>query len=516
MTDETGGDSVKNEMPEAVVKKRSGISIVWIIPIVAAMIGAWVAYKSFTEVGPTITITFENAEGLEAGKTKVKFKDVEVGLVQTIDLAKDLKHVLVVVQMNAGSKGYLTEKTRFWVVKARISAGTVSGLGTLLGGAYIAIDPVSGGKFVDKYTGLEQVPVVTTDQPGQHFLLKADRRGSLDVGAPIYFRQIKVGEVVSYQLADDNKSINFKIFINAPHHLKITENTRFWDASGIDVSLSASGFKVDTESAVSILTGGIAFEDPPDSPAGEQAPENTVFTLNESRATAFEQVITVREKFLLYFDGTVRGLTPGAPVEFRGINVGKVVSIDMEFDRESEEFVIPVVIELEPERFGGGIIGYTSEKRREILEGFVAKGLRAQLKTGNLLTGKLYVDLDLFPDAEKQELRQADDFLVLPTVPSSVEEITRSVNVVLDKLKEFPFGKIGTDMTRALANLDKTIVQADATLKSIEGLVAKDSPLSQELKESLRELSEAARSLRVLSDYLERHPEALLRGKELQ
>lgn len=516
MTDRTTGDIPENAVPEAVVKKRSGISIVWIIPIVAAIIGAWVAYKSLSEIGPTITISFKSAEGLEEGKTKVKYKDVEVGQVVSIDLEKDLQHVLVTVQMNAGSKGYLTEKTRFWVVKARISGGTVSGLGTLLGGAYIAIDPVASGKFVNKFTGLEQAPVVTTDQPGRHFLLKADRRGSLDMGAPIYFRQIKVGEVVSYELAEDNESVDFKIFIDAPHHLKVTENTRFWNASGVDVSLSAAGFKVDMESTVTLLTGGLAFGLPPNTQPGDEVPENTVFTLHESRTLAYEQEITLRKKFLLYFDGTVRGLTPDAPVEFRGITLGKVVSVDLEFDVENEGFVIPVVIELEPERFGGGTSGYAPEKRRQILDGMIANGLRAQLKTGNLLTGKLYVDLDFYPDAEKQVLREAKGYEVLPTIPTSIEEITRSVNAVLDKLKEFPFGKIGADMTKALASLDKTIVQADGTLKSIDSMVAKDSPVSRDLQETLRELSDAARSLRVLADYLERHPEALLRGKEQQ
>jgi len=516
MTDRTAGNIQENAVPEAVVKKRSGISIVWIIPIVAAVIGAWVAYKSFSEVGPTITITFENAEGLEAGKTKVKFKDVEVGVVNSVDLTGDLKHVLVTVQMNAGSKAYLTERTRFWVVKARISAGTVTGLGTLLGGAYIAIDPVAGGKFVDEFKGLEVAPVVTTDQPGRHFLLKADTRGSLDMGAPIYFRQIKVGEVVSYELANDNKTVNFQIFIDAPHHLKVTGNTRFWNASGIDVSLSATGFNVDMESTVSLLTGGLAFGLPPNTDPGEVMPENTVFTLHDSRNEAFQQEITLREKFLLYFDGTVRGLAADAPVEFRGITVGKVVSVDLEFDKEREEFVIPVMIEIEPERFGGGVTAYAIERRRHLLAGFVEKGLRAQLKTGNILTGKLYVDLDIYPDAKKQEIRMAKGYQVLPTIPTQIEELTRSVNTVLDKMKAFPFDKIGEDMTRALANLDKTIVQADGALKSIDAMVAKDSPMARDLQETLRELSDAARSLRVLADYLERHPEALLRGKERQ
>jgi len=514
MTDNTAGNVSENEIPEAVVKPRKGISVVWIIPIVAALIGAWVAYKSWSEIGPTIVITFETAEGLVAGKTKIKYKDVDVGLVKEIDLEKDLKHVLVTVQMNKGSKGFLTSKTRFWVVKARISAGNVSGLSTLLGGAFIAIDPVNGGAFVKDYVGLEAVPVVTTDQSGLHFQLKANRRGSLDVGAPIYFRQIQVGEVVSYQLSDDAETVNFKIFVNQPHHLKVKENTRFWNASGLDISLSAAGFNVDMESMVSLISGGLAFEVPPDTEPGNDAEENTVFTLYDDRTAAFEQQITLRTKALLYFDGSVRGLTPGAPVEFRGIEIGEVKTVELEYDREKKDFVVPVLIEMEPERMGKNVTDLSDEKRRAILRGFVDRGFRAQLKTGNLLTGQLYVDLDFYPDAEEEEIRTVDGYLVLPTIPTSLEEITKGVNAVLDKLKAFPFDKIGADLSKTLSNLDKTIVQAEDTLKSIDGMFAQDSAMTQELQKTMREMAETARSLRILADYLERHPEALLRGKE--
>lgn len=516
MTDKTAGKMPDDDIPEAVVKPRSGISIVWIIPIVAALIGAWVAYKSFSEVGPTIIITFENAEGLVAGKTKVKYKDVEVGLVNKVDIAEDLEHVLVTVEMHKDAREYLTEKTRFWVVKARIRAGSVTGLGTLLGGAYIAMDPVNGGKFVKKFTGLESVPVVTRDLPGQYYLLKAKRRGSLDMGAPIYFRQIKVGEVVSYRLSEDAKTVDFEVFINEPHHVKVRENTRFWNASGLDVSLSAAGFKVDMESTVSLLTGGLAFEVPPDTPPGDAAPANKVFTLYENREAAYQPEITLRRKFLLYFDGTVRGLMPDAPVEFRGINLGRVVSVDLEFDLDNEEFRIPVFIELEPERLNTKTVELTEAEQRDIMDELVARGLRAQLKTGNLLTGSLFVDLEFYPDAEEEEVQHVAGNRVLPTVPTSIQEITRNVTAVLDKVKEFPFDKIGADMTSAIANLDKTLVQADETLKTIDRMFADDSAISQELMTSLRELADAARSLRILSDYLERHPEALLRGKEGQ
>jgi len=514
MTDNSAGNAPENEIPEAVVKPRKGISIVWIIPIVAALIGAWVAYKAVSEVGPTIFISFENAEGLVAGKTKIKYKDVEVGLVTAVDLEDDLKHVRVTVQMHKDSKAYLTEKTRFWVVRARISAGNVSGLGTLLGGAYIAMDPVNGGKFVKDYVGLQTVPIVTTDQPGQHFMLQAKRRGSLEAGAPIYFRQIKVGEVVSYRLSEDTETVDFKVFINEPHDIKVTENTRFWNASGLEVNLSAAGFEVDMESAVSLMTGGLAFGIPPDSQPGDVAEENRVFTLHENRTDAFAQQITIRNKFLLYFDGTVRGLEPDAPVEFRGIKLGRVVSVDLEFDMDKQEFHIPVLVELEPERFSLGFVELTEDEDRNLNEELVARGLRAQLKTGNILTGMLYVDLDFYPDAKEEKIRYVEGMEVIPTVPTSIQEITRNVTAILNKVKGVPFDKIGADMTRAIANLDKTMVQADETLKTIDNMFADDSALSEELKTSLRELADAARSLRILSDYLERHPEALLRGKE--
>jgi paraquat-inducible protein B len=292
------------------------------------------------------------------------------------------------------------------------------------------------------------------------------------------------------------------------------ENTRFWNASGIDVSLSATGIKVDMESAVSLLTGGLAFEVPPDRPPGDVAQENQVFTLYDNRTAAFEQKITVREKFLLYFDGSVRGLAPGAPLEFRGINMGKVVSVDLEFDMDRQEFLIPVLVEFEPERLGNNVAEDTSAERRNNLEELVARGFRAQLKTGSILTGKLFVDLDFFPDAKKAELRQANGYPIIPTVPTSLEEITRNVTAVLDKLNEFPFERIGADMTGTIANLDNTLVQAQGTLKTVNNMFAEDSPISQEVQQALRELTDAARSLRILSDYLERHPEALLRGKE--
>ena len=507
-------DSLPDDaFPEAVTATRSGFSIVWLIPLVAAVIGAWVAYQAFSERGPTITIVFESAEGLEAGKTKVKFKNVEVGQVEAIDLGKNIEHVIVTVQMNKGSVSYLTDKTRFWVVRARISAGNVSGLGTLLGGAYIGIDPVEEGEYRKAFIGLETPPVVTTGQPGQHLILKASRRGSLDVGSPVYYRQIKVGEVVSYELSEDGETVDFKIFVNAPHHLKVTENTRFWNASGLDVSLTAEGVEVGMESMVSLLIGGIAFEVPEYMRLGEPVSDDSVFTLYDSHEEALVKEVSIKRRYLLYFDSSVRGLSKGAPVEFRGIQLGKVIDIDVEFDAETEEFLIPVLIETEPERLTPISSLLSEEESLAQTERLVERGLRAQLKTGNLLTGQLYVDLDFYPDAEFADIDKSGPYPVMPTVPTSIEEMTRSVKAVLKKLEDFPLGKMGDDLTGTLENLNNAISQADNTLQTVNRMFAADAPLSQELQNTLVELSEAARTLRVLADYLDRHPEALIRGK---
>ena len=256
---------------QAVVKPKKSVSIVWIVPLVAILIGGWLVYKAITEKGPTITITFQNAEGLEAGKTKIKFKDVEVGQVEDIHLSPDLSQVIVTAQLTRDAKEYLTENTRFWVVRARIAGGGVSGLGTLFSGAYIGMDPGKPGKTARSFKGLDTQPIVTTDLPGRHFVLKAERLGSLDVGKPVYFRQIKVGQVVAYEMEKDGQDVDIKIFIHAPHHERIRENTRFWNAGGLDVSVDAGGIKVNTESFVAIMIGGIAFENPKNSDPGPAA-----------------------------------------------------------------------------------------------------------------------------------------------------------------------------------------------------------------------------------------------------
>jgi paraquat-inducible protein B len=510
-------------IPEAVVKTRSGVSIVWLIPLVAALIGGWLAWKAFSEEGPTITVSFKSAEGLEAGKTKIRYKDVEVGQVETIKLSDDLSHVIVTAQLVKGASDYLTEKTRFWVVRASVRAGQVSALGTLLSGAYIGIDPVTEGKSARHFEGLETPPVITTGLPGHHFILKASRRGSLEVGAPVYYRQIQVGEVVAYDIGEDAESIDFKVFIHAPYDQKVSETTQFWNASGLDVSVTAQGIKVDTESMVSILIGGIAFGPSDSEAAGAAAQEGQVFHLYENREAAKKKEYAEKRRFLLYFDGSVRGLSPGAPVEFRGIQIGEVVDVKLQINVATREFQIPVLIDIEPQRVtpSGQLPPDWArldkqERQNRIFDQLVAQGMRAQLKTGNLLTGKLIVDMDIYDKVKTAAIDYSGTYPVLPTVPTSLEEITSRVATILDKLEQFPIDRIGKNMDATLEGLQLTVTQTQKTLLALEKTLSTDSPLQQEMQQTLEELSGAARSLRLLADYLERNPEAILRGKQGQ
>lgn len=393
-----------HELPEAVVSARKHqISIVWFVPLIAVLIGGWLVYKTLSEKGPTISISFKSAEGLEAGKTKIKYKDVELGQVTEIRLTPDLSRVLVTAELVKEAKEFLSANTRFWIVRARVAAGQVSGLGTLFSGAYIGLDPGNPGLPGTQFVGLETPPVVTTDLPGSHYILHASPLGSLDIGAPVYFRQIKVGQVIAYELQPDGEAVTIKIFINDPIDKLVYQNTRFWNASGLDFAVDAGGIRVNTESLVTILIGGIAFDTPANLEPGGLAEDGENFQLYESRERIFDKTYTDKTRWLLHFEGSIRGLTVGSPVEFRGIPVGQVLDINMEYDAAKKVFLIPVLIEIEQERIK--VVGEMQDSDRKWQNDYlVEQGLRAQLKTGSLITGQLYVDLDFHPNAEPAQI----------------------------------------------------------------------------------------------------------------
>ena len=540
--------------PEAQVQTKRSFSIIWVVPIIALLIGGWLTFKAMSEKGPEITITFETADGLVAGKTSVKFKDVDVGKVTKLELNDDASGVVATVEMTNNASSYLTDKTQFWVVRATVAAGEISGLGTLLSGAYIGCNPSTEGKKQTHYKGLEKPPILTADLPGRHFVLKSKELGSLDLGSPIYYRGIKVGQVVDYDFDETAEAVLFKVFIRDPFHKKVTDNTRFWNASGVDFTMDATGIKMDTQSLVSIMLGGVAFDLPEHAQQGEQAEEDKDFLLYEDRDASNEVSYNIKQYYLMYFNQSVRGLSPGAPVEILGIKVGEVVKVELLFDQTTLEFLIPVLVYFEPERLNlliteEGKVARGTAKAEEIeatqkdkqgrnmvVKELVARGFRAQLKTGNLLTGQLFVDLANYPDAPPKELMTEQGYTVFPTIPAPFEQIVNRVDNILKKVEKVPFDKIGMDLQLAVESLTKTLDeikdmsgninqetvpkinaaldQMQEAMKGVESTLGPDSALSYNARQVTNELSMAIRSIRSLLEYLERDPQALLLGKE--
>lgn len=526
-------------------------SLVWLIPIIAAIIGISLVIKILVGSGPVITISFRTGEGLEAGKTKVKYKEVDIGEVQAITLSKDRSQVLATVQLSKNAESFTAADTRFWVVRPRLGVSGISGLGTLLSGAYIGADGGVSEETTKKFTGLEVQPTVTRDASGKQFMLHTDDLGSVDIGSPIFYRRIKVGRVSAYDLDADGKGVTLRIFIDTPYDKFVGMNTRFWHASGLDVQVNASGFKLNTQSLATIVLGGLAFQSVDDEP-GTLSKENTTFLLANNQADAFKQPDGHSEIAVLRFNQSIRGLTPGATVDFRGVVLGEVKSVGIEYDPQRRQFDMPVVIEIYPARLGRKYnkdeaqSPYTPQQR---IQSMVNRGLRAQLRTGNLLTGQLYVALDFFPHAPKVSAQttpsaQNNTPVELPTIPNGLDELQTQISIIANKLSKVPFDEIGKDLRHSLATFNSTLTSAEKltktlnqdvapevvaamhdvrktldnannTLSNADRTLSEDAPLQQDVRQTLRDLSRAAASLKVLTDYLEQHPESLIRGKAL-
>jgi paraquat-inducible protein B len=520
-------------VPPAPALVRHRPSIIWLIPVVAALIGAWLAFKSYAERSPTITIAFQSAEGLEAGQTRIKHKDVEVGRVTAINLSPDFGRVLVTAELTRSAYALLSENSRFWVVRARISSFGITGLGTLLSGAYIGMDPGPHGKQARQFRGLEAPPVLAPAVPSERVELRAEKLGSLSVGSPVTYRQFHVGEVGGFDLAPDGRSVLVKVQVHEPYNRMIRPDTRFWDAGGVDVTLDANGFQLHTDSLAQVLLGGIAFENPTPPESAPALPMGQPFTLYPTRAKAFEQVFPDNHLFLVQFDESVRGLAPRAPVEFRGMRVGQVENLNLAFDPRSLQARVPVVIALEPERFG--LKGDRQAPLADLMGRLVAKGLRARLKTSSLLTGNLYVDLGFYAKDRRRALGRGGVYPEIPTIPSSGTALVESLSALAERLQALPLEDLAGQVrdtlpalrgaleeARALLRrLDRelapqaqaTLAQAQASLAALERVAGPGSATQADLRQALDAFAQAARSLRDLADTLERHPESMVFGK---
>ncbi|MEJ2159207.1 MAG: MlaD family protein [Chromatiales bacterium] len=547
MTQDT--DTGAEALPQAVVAAKSRFSIVWLVPIVAALIGAWLVYKAVTETGPTITIDFATGAGLVAGKTKIKYKDVEIGHVTAVEILGDLSGVRATAEMSPRARPYLTGNTSFWVVRARLAAGEVSGLGTLLSGAYLAMQPSTEGKKQRAFVGLEKAPVITPDTKGTRYVLNAEKLGSIDIGAPVYFRQIRVGRVVDFNMEPSGK-IRAEVFVRSPHDARVKTTTRFWNAGGFDVSLNAEGLQIDSESLVTMLVGGIAFDTPAALETAAPAANGHEFHLYNNLRASESPVYELKRFYEVIFEESIRGLSIGAPIDMLGFELGRVAYIEPFGDVENGVFAVRVVLEVQPERYPA-LMSPTEKDAEAALQKAVAAGLRAKLSSGNLITGQKMISFDFFPNAPAAEMDFSGEYPTIPALPGSFAELAESFARIAQQLEQVPLQQIGEDLGRtasgladlvnspdlesSLRALSATLAEfsevatnlnanvspaltgvmeeAERTLGSVRTMVDTNSAARNETKRLLIELTETAQAIRMIVDYLERHPEALIRGK---
>ena len=542
MNDRDGGNAPITPPPQAEQHRQPAVdrpsrwlpSLVWLIPLLAAIIGATQVVTWLFDKGPEVTVSFASGEGLEAGKTKVKFKDVDIGQVTKVRLGPDATRVLATIQMAKEADRFAAADTRFWVVKPQVGTTGVTGLGTLLSGPYIGAAPGASKETATAFTGLEKPPAVPPGLKGREFRLHGDSLGSLSAGAPVYYRRVRVGQIASSRLDQTGQGVDLSVFIEEPYLTLIGPDTRWWHASGVDLRLDANGLKLNTQSRASLVTGGIAFETPDGRKPATAAAPDTVFVLAADRNAALRTPDGPAVTAVLYFDQSLRGLSPGAPVDFRGIVLGEVRSVGIEYVRDRKKFRMPVTVDLYPSRLGQSVLDALDADAsgpRDALAQMVKRGFRGQLRTGNLLTSQLYVNLDFFPKASKAALvplAANSEVLVLPTVPGPLDELQSQLSRIAGKLDKIPFDEIGNNLNKTLVQANAMIARLDGkvlpemqealnaakqTLTSANALLQQDSPTQSELRQTLQEVRQTMDSLDSLTDYLERHPESLIRGK---
>lgn len=529
------------DLNRATAVKASRFSPIWIIPIIAVLIGAWLIIDNYRHTGPLITLTMPTAEGIEAGKTKIKTRNVDVGQVEEVKLSDDLTHTLVMARINHDAEEMLVEDTRFWVVKPRVSREGISGIGTVLSGAYIQMQPGESGEQQREFDVLEQPPVSLDDAEGIRLKLISQLGNSLRIGDPVTYQGFTVGRVESAEFNEDSRQVNHQLFIESPYDVLITNNTRFWTAKGINLDLNSEGFEVNIASLEALVSGGVTFGELEDLPATTtSARSERTYQLFPDEESARQGLYSDYLEYVLLVEDTVRGLSEGAPVEFRGLRVGTVREVPWRFSSPErpirERFAIPVLIRLEPQRLGGRE-KIDLDTWAERFDGMLNNGLRATLKSGNLLTGSLFVDLNFQSDAaDDYRARTFEDRSVIPATPSSLAQIELKVSNLLDKLNALPVEPVlqGLDdnmqqtetvlreireltasvdklvndpQTQTMpANINQTLTELQQTMKGL----SPDSPAYLELNRSLQSLEKLLRDLRPLTKTLEEQPNSLI------
>ncbi len=516
--------------PPSAKLRRPRFQLVWLIPVVAALIAGYLGYRTIMERGPLLTLTFHSGDGLAAGQTQLNYKAVGLGTVESIDLAPDNSHVIVKVRMtNVGSR-FLTNHARFWVVRPRFNVSDVSGIETILSGMYITVDPgAPGGNYQDSFTGLEEPPGVRSDQPGSTYVLTADSVGSFNSGSPVFYRDVQVGEVLGYDMGDGLGPVKISIFVRAPFDKLVRPDSRFWNTSGVSLGLNGGVLQLQLQSIQALVAGGIAFSVPDVARGQAPSPDNASFPLYPSQLSAEAASYSRQLALVSYFTSNVSGLTPGAPVQVLGIQVGVVSAVTLQLDKVHGTTQVRVDMNVQPQRFDPSGPQYPVKQLRQMLQLLVNNGVRAQLGTASYITGQKLITLDTVPNAPPASVAVDGKALVIPTAPGGLDQTLASVNELAAKLNKMPFQQIGDNLNKLLVTangtlggpqlkqtfvqLNQTLATANDTLQMLDDDFGADSDFQRGVQGLLQETTATAQSAKTLSDYITRHPQALLLGR---
>lgn len=539
-------DAPAEKEVEARIRPRRWFAWVWIVPIVAGGIVIWLSWRALSDRGPAITIVFKAAEGLQAGQTKIQHRDVDVGTVEAVELTPDMTRVIVHARMTRAAAPYLNEKTSFYIVAPHVGVGGISGLSTIVSGTYIEMSPGRDGESQRHFVALDEAPILAPDARGTSFTLEAPDLGSLSRGSPISYQGVLVGEVEGYTLATDGSHVTVTAFVRAPWDSLVHPETRFWNAGGVDLSVGAQGVRVRANSWAQLLSGGIAFETSTSLLSNPPSPPGADFPLYDNRQHALRAARGPELVYTAEFEGNQRGVEPGIPVEMDGVEVGEVKESHLRFDEHHHKLLTHLTFSVDPDRVQIADMprpkGKDADPRQTVggwLKTLADHGMRAQVASASFLTGQKLIALDVAPNAPPDHIKQVGSSLEFPTTASAdFNEIMQNLRGVLQNLSRATAGpQLGhalQSLDQTLTNLDhitrdvgpdlKTLVKslrdtadaAQGTLSSVQGMIGSSAsnPANTDLPKLMRELEDAARSVRVLADYLDRHPEALLRGRK--
>ena len=491
-------------------KSNAAASLVWIVPLLAFLVGGWLLFDHIRNTGPKITLYLDSAEGLEANNTVVRVLSVNVGKITNIRLRGDGKGVELTAQLNADVKDMMKTDTQFWVVKPRIDGSGISGLNTLVSGSYIAFIPGKAEQSKDTFEVSDIPPVAALGQDGLRLKLSGGVGKMLDIGAPVVYESLPVGQVESVHFDPETRRTDYTVFIGHPNDTLINARSRFWLDSGIRLRTDGGGFQLDSAPLGALISGAIAFSTP--DKTAQAAAEGRQFELYANRAAADSLPGERAIYYTAFFKQSVRGLAAGSPVEYKGLRVGSVADVPYFAPGDSlklfSDGLIPVRLRIEPHLIEKNADHESREYWQNALQNAFARGLTASLAADNLILGSKMIELA--DNGSGAPLKPAAEYAGVPVIATrsggGLDDLQNQLSVLLDKLNRLPLDKTVGELNGSLAELKHTLKSANSLLAKpqTQAIPAELNQTLAELRQTLRGVSPASPVYRDVQDTLRR------------